>query len=262
MAGRYEYHSEPKDVYRRHDNCGCSVTYENGRKRQDVWSKREWEAPEPGAGVGERVVLTEEKARELEAEHFPVVWTGRKNSAIIKSIDVDDYTTVTYGKGISKEASDVIIDTLRKCEKNGGFIISEISTTVTPTSIHGTPVLQIEPLPNGLLQLNINADFLSGKTVAEIDERFKSTESTVVDSLAETVIHESGHAIAISGKTVQEIEQLYQQLKTAGLPGVSDIALADGAECLAELEVLRNRGTKVSQELAAFYRKYMGRKYS
>ena len=262
VAGRYAYGEEPDGIYRRHDNCDCTVTFENGRKRQDVWSKREWEVSEPGVGAGEPVRLTAEQARELEAEHLPVVLTDRKNPAIIKSIDVDDYTTVTYGKGISKEVSDVIIDTLRKCEKNGGFIISEISTTVTHTSIHGTPVLQIEPLPNGLLQLNINADFLSGKTVAEIDERFKSTESTVVDSLAEAVIHESGHAIAISGKTVQKIEQLYQQLKAAGLPGVSDIALADGAECLAELEVLRTRGTKVSQELAAFYRKYMGRKYS
>ena len=55
MAGRYEYHSEPKDIYRRHDNCGCSVTYENGRQRKDVWSKRTWEAPEPGAGAGELV---------------------------------------------------------------------------------------------------------------------------------------------------------------------------------------------------------------
>ena len=50
-------------------NCDCTVTFENGRKRifscgklrsfalqnmrQDVWSKREWEAPEPGTGAGE-----------------------------------------------------------------------------------------------------------------------------------------------------------------------------------------------------------------
>ena len=69
MAGRYEYHSEPKDVYRRHDNCGCSVTYENGRQRQDVWSKRTWEAPEPGAGAGDPVVFTKEQAEALQAKH-------------------------------------------------------------------------------------------------------------------------------------------------------------------------------------------------
>ena len=62
MAGRYRYGEEPEDVYRRHDNCSCTVTYENGRKRQDVWSKRKWEAPAPGAGAGEPVRLTKEQA--------------------------------------------------------------------------------------------------------------------------------------------------------------------------------------------------------
>lgn len=41
MAGRYVYGEEPHDVYRRHDNCGCTVVYENGRQRQNVWTKRQ-----------------------------------------------------------------------------------------------------------------------------------------------------------------------------------------------------------------------------
>ena len=69
MAGRYRYGEEPEDVYRRHDNCSCTVTYESGRQRQDVWSKRTWEVPEPGAGAGERFVLTKEQAERLQAEH-------------------------------------------------------------------------------------------------------------------------------------------------------------------------------------------------
>lgn len=44
LAGRYSYGSEPKDVYRRHDNCSCSVVYESGRGRQNVWSKQYWSA--------------------------------------------------------------------------------------------------------------------------------------------------------------------------------------------------------------------------
>lgn len=43
IAGRYEYGKEPSNIYRRHDNCTCSVTFENGRERQNVWSKRKWE---------------------------------------------------------------------------------------------------------------------------------------------------------------------------------------------------------------------------
>ncbi len=42
IVGRYIYGSEPKDVYRRHDNCSCSVVYESNRGRQNVWSKQTW----------------------------------------------------------------------------------------------------------------------------------------------------------------------------------------------------------------------------
>ena len=71
VAGRYAYGEEPGDIYRRHDNCDCTVTFENGRKRQDVWSKREWEVPEADAGAGEPVRLTAEQARKLQKKHQP-----------------------------------------------------------------------------------------------------------------------------------------------------------------------------------------------
>lgn len=44
VAGKFAYGSEPKDVYRRHDNCSCTVVYESGRGRQNVWSKQYWSA--------------------------------------------------------------------------------------------------------------------------------------------------------------------------------------------------------------------------
>ena len=72
-------------IYRRHDNCDCTVTFENGSKRtfscgklrsfalqnvrQDVWSKREWEAPEPGAGAGDPVRLNKSQSAELYEKH-------------------------------------------------------------------------------------------------------------------------------------------------------------------------------------------------
>ena len=62
VAGRYEYGTEPHDIYRRHDNCGCSVTYENGRQRQNVWTKKTWEVPVEDAGAPEPVRLTKEQA--------------------------------------------------------------------------------------------------------------------------------------------------------------------------------------------------------
>ncbi len=65
IAGRYVYGEEPHDVYRRHDNCGCSVIYENGRQRQDVWSKRTWEEPKK-IGYKKPTVISPEQARALE----------------------------------------------------------------------------------------------------------------------------------------------------------------------------------------------------
>ena len=79
IAGRYECNGDlPEDVYRRHDNCSCTTTYENGRMRQDVWSKRQWEAPEPDAGAEPPTFFTEENR---PAGFQPKVLTGGEKVA-------------------------------------------------------------------------------------------------------------------------------------------------------------------------------------
>lgn len=113
-AGRYEYGEEPEDIYRRHDNCGCSVTFENGRQRQDVWSKRTWEVPgkdagaktpvrlKPGqvAGAGKPVVLTKERANAI------MLRVGRNYS---RAIDIFNDYDIPDGAFITAED---IIDNL------------------------------------------------------------------------------------------------------------------------------------------------------
>lgn len=313
LEGRYEYASAPDDIFRRHDNCTCTVTYECGKMRQDVWSKRTWEAspeelqarkdaaetakptvntpqqakelerqaleknpvtkltPEQAKAIDEQrkaTVNTPEQAKELEDKilgknenvQFEPIDKSKEND-IIKSIDVDDYKLVTGGKEIAPEVNEVILNTMKKCEKDGKFVISEISDKITSTESEGTPVLQIEPLANGLLKLNVNTELLSGKSLEEIDALFKNTDRNLAQSLEEAIVHESGHAILINGKTPTQVKKLYDDLKPLGKTGVSDIALKDGVECLAELEILRYRGTKISKELTDFYEHYMRRKY-
>lgn len=70
LAGKYHYPEDvPKDVYRRHDNCGCTVTYLNGRKAQDVWSKTKWNVSDDElermkkAGVREPVRLVDKSGK-------------------------------------------------------------------------------------------------------------------------------------------------------------------------------------------------------
>ena len=134
MAGRFAYGEEPDDIYRRHDNCDCTVTFENGSKRmfafgklrsfalqnmrQDVWSKREWEAPEPGAGAGDPVVFTAEQAAAAGASER-VVLTKEQAAALQKKYQLKQLTTesnddiIYYRKGkthrkISDEGRQII----------------------------------------------------------------------------------------------------------------------------------------------------------
>lgn len=109
IAGRYVYGEEPHDVYRRHDNCGCSVIYENGRQRQDVWSKRTWEKPKVGTGASPPTKFTPEQARTIEQEklrniHGLSIDNGRGSGIInyARAIDsmfyADDYEFKSYTK--------------------------------------------------------------------------------------------------------------------------------------------------------------------
>lgn len=94
LAGRYEYPDDvPDDIYRRHDNCTCTVTYENGRQRQDVWSKKTWSADEQTLerrrelSKQKPTVLTKEQAskKEIEvAQRAKAAVDNSKESGIIK----------------------------------------------------------------------------------------------------------------------------------------------------------------------------------
>lgn len=94
-AGRYLYGTEPRDIYRRHDNCNCTVIFENGRQRQNVWTKRSWEAPEVGSGNKPKV-FSEDEARSIE----------QRNLSQIRGISVDNsgrsgiMNTITNAVGI------------------------------------------------------------------------------------------------------------------------------------------------------------------
>lgn len=54
LAGTYEYPDVPDDIYRRHENCRCTVEYDPGSgKRQNVWTKK-WTNTEDSATLEAR----------------------------------------------------------------------------------------------------------------------------------------------------------------------------------------------------------------
>ena len=64
LAGTYDYKSAPDEIYRRHAFCRCEVTFINGKKRQDVWSKAEWTGDDAEA---QRTAI-QKKQKELSAK--------------------------------------------------------------------------------------------------------------------------------------------------------------------------------------------------
>ena len=78
LEGTYEYGTEPKDIYRRHEFCRCVVTFKSKKIAQNVWSKRTWTPSEQdverrkttnnptGISVDERL----EQIRQLEQDRI------------------------------------------------------------------------------------------------------------------------------------------------------------------------------------------------
>lgn len=57
LAGTYTYPDVPRDVYRRHERCRCTVEYDPGSgKRQNVHT-REWTEPEETAKIEARKII-------------------------------------------------------------------------------------------------------------------------------------------------------------------------------------------------------------
>lgn len=119
LAGRYVYGEEPHDVFRRHDNCGCTVTYECGRQRQDVWSKKSWEVPQIGNKKYKPTVFANEQAKTLEKKNLQYKGlTGDGESGIIKEnkplkIDMQFFSE----KDIEKQESSSLKRAMRKYKK-------------------------------------------------------------------------------------------------------------------------------------------------
>lgn len=137
LAGRYRYPEDiPDEIFSRHDNCGCTVTYENGRKRQDVWSKRTWEVPDKEAGSQKPTVFSREQGQKLQADNAPKRLTEGDESGIIdieeklRSIGFDKVDT-SFFKNVNKDMQSAITDQLTLLEEKFKAISSSNKPTIS-----------------------------------------------------------------------------------------------------------------------------------
>ena len=130
MAGRYEYGEEPEDIYRRHDNCDCTVTFEDGRKRQDVWGRRTktWDEVDPVEIEAEGfspTVLSEKEAAELQER----LLQGLTNVAASGTISPRQPLRISMQFFAHRNSEDM--PTIRLPKQEYAHVMSEIASHLT-----------------------------------------------------------------------------------------------------------------------------------
>ena len=154
----------------------------------------------------------------------------------------------------------MIASVVSEYEKSGLVHIDDFYFGSLATTATGTPLLQIDPIADRTLRLNVNTDWFNGKTLSDIDSALKAYEKNLAVSLREAVIHEMGHAKAIKGMTLKDIRDFYAEIREAEVADISEYAFRDGAEALAEIEVLIARGSDIPEQAMEFYNKHMREK--
>lgn len=276
IAGRYEYYSEPKDVYRRHDNCGCSVTYENGRKRQDVWSKRIWEAPEPGASAGEPVVFTAEQAKALQEKHG---LTYGQKPAIMKNIELPPETDQI--RSMSAETKQLVSDAFDKImgmyevhldqlitepiyEENGKTIALNIPFQFQPRRGQDGEIVKCLVI-NSMYDFKGSQDEMQQRIMRNFNNKAlasNSIEGLIAHELAHIMTFQSEHTYSGLLQTNKQLTKAFEILSESC--DLSEISLyaavkSDVSEVIAEAFVKVLRGEAIPEPVMPYLNEYIER---
>lgn len=126
LAGRYRYPDEvPKDVYRRHDNCTCDVSYVSEKGRQNVhtrqWTNEQAKAQriEYAASVPKPMKLTRAEAMALESRLIASK-PGKNDNAIadMKFINSQAFADKFKGKYENEQVEQAVVKACRQVVKN------------------------------------------------------------------------------------------------------------------------------------------------
>lgn len=92
LAGIYDYPA-PKDVYRRHDNCDCTVTYISEKGAQDVHTKDMLKAKELKERIeklSNTAVTIPNKLEDVKKEYFQSARSAKERIKIEEGVDLTE----------------------------------------------------------------------------------------------------------------------------------------------------------------------------
>ncbi|MCR5479803.1 MAG: cell envelope integrity protein TolA [Ruminococcus sp.] len=238
IAGRYRYADAPDDVFRRHDNCTCTVTYECGRKRQDVWSKKTWETsdkdlqeriaaseaarpmvktPAEAQALNEQsksniTVLSKEQAEALNEQNKPTVFTeaeakereakalGKDNNVNIEFVDKSEESGIINNK-------EQPITTIEQASDYLNSVFASVENNVLSLNekliIDNTEQLRKLNSKFGVLN-NDNTGYISGSRVKALAETYNDPSSSRNDLILSSTYFSSENNLVTTERIMQD----------------------------------------------------------
>ncbi len=96
LAGTYDYGSAPPDIYRRHEFCRCTVTYQAQKTSQNVWSKRTWESSTEE--IDRRKSVGTRQTEQTAMERIEAAAQIERDKVIKNFVDETGYSRQTAGR--------------------------------------------------------------------------------------------------------------------------------------------------------------------
>lgn len=127
LAGVYDYNNLPDyvadNIYRRHEYCRCTVTFQSEKTSQNVWSKRTWESTPEEIDRRKKIGRTPSMT---EAEQISRAETIARDLAIKEYQQATGYGRATARRDTLKKSPEQIQAQIKKIQerqerlKNGG----------------------------------------------------------------------------------------------------------------------------------------------
>lgn len=181
-----------------------------------------------------------------------------------KNITVESLRAKASVEGvvIDDKILSLIVDTVDEFESK---LNKKLFNMVDVTDIPPTPsgkkvVLQTDVVQQArtMYILRLNSNVFNGATLDELDALFAKSKRVVAKNLKEAVIHEIGHVRCMLGKRRPQIQEMWNELYEVKVSGISSLADEDGAEAIAESEILVYNGVAISEELKRLREIYIG----
>lgn len=135
VAGKYKFGTQPSDIFRRHDNCDCTIIYDGqvlrGKKNADGSRSKTWEEVPDADGNYEPKVLSETDARAAEQRNLQQYrgLTNDENSGKINkkihfySINEESDNIYTEEEIEAEMQKSPIGRYISECVENDGYLI-------------------------------------------------------------------------------------------------------------------------------------------